>query len=1176
MKTSPDRSRSALTQAPEFCTAVIDRQLIEVKLQLPRMLAAIAAAATFLLLYFSGEAPAFWLTLLSAYAVLNGAYVVCWLALDPEKPTVLEKRRILFSAIAVSSLFASLCSVVAIGLSNPVDHEQHLLLAIWCLYCGVASSLGVASIPRWSTLPMAISILPYAFFNMATGDAALMAFAGMMMVALPVCHFTNTRTGEILAELTLGEETIKKTANEERDRLRQFIESASDWAWESDAHGMLTYVSPKVTVLTGVDVGRLIGTHISDLDISRPDGADANTEALPLRKRLQKALQDGQPFKDFIYRVKSKSGATLTVSASGIPKFDSEGNFCGFIGWSRDISREVEAERKLRESEARYKDFSESAGDWSWETDAQMRYSFFSERADQVTGIEHSKLVGMPLSLSGNGLTDEQWMPFRRAIERRAPIDQFISAVEVRDNEFIWIERSARPIFDENGEFAGYRGVARDITKRIKAEKVAADALRQLEDVNAHLEETIRQRTRDIEQKSMLMEEVLESMAHGMVVLDKDIFTIVELNEKAWRMSGLPREAWAPGTDIRALLKLGIDHGMYEYQTVKEFYDAIKEALAAKKEFRTVRRQKDGLIIEEAIRPRPSGGGVVTYRDITEAQIREDELRALSEQLQTSKEAAEAANRAKSEFLANMSHEIRTPMNGVVGMASLLLDSDLSEKQKDMARVIVSSGDALLKIINDILDFSRLEAGKFRVVNEPFDLRETIEDVASLLSLRIEEKGLEMLVRFQPDLQSGFIGDPGRVRQVITNLVGNAVKFTENGHVLIEVSGIARGEIHELEISVSDTGCGIPESKLKDIFEEFEQVDGSAVRRHDGAGLGLAISKRMVEAMGGQVSVASELGKGSTFTIRLPMTIDESTITDFAAPEGFFENKRALIVDDNAVNRRILTEQLASWGLASDAYEKADDAIAALRKCAADDPYAIAILDYQMPDVDGVTLAQKIKDDETIDATPMILLTSAGRKGDPAQLAGELFAGYLVKPARASMLLDTIVSSMGDAAIRSVRGAAAAMRREKRKFGRTDMLTGGGGQRLKVLVAEDNIVNQMVIKAMLQKFGCETTIARNGAEAVAAFENGDFDIILMDVSMPVMDGAAATAEIRKRQEESGDATPIIGVTAHAMREDRQRCIDAGMDDYLPKPVKEGPLCDVIAKWTDPAAAAAAN
>ncbi len=332
----------------------------------------------------------------------------------------------------------------------------------------------------------------------------------------------------------------------------------------------------------------------------------------------------------------------------------------------------------------------------------------------------------------------------------------------------------------------------------------------------------------------------------------------------------------------------------------------------------------------------------------------------------------------------------------------------------------------------------------------------------------------------------------------------------------------------------------------------------------------------MAEAMGGKITVESELGKGSKFIIRIPLAVDESKCHECTAPDGFFDGKRALIVDDNEVNRRILTEQLASWELASDAYDCANDAIAALRKRGADAPYTIAIIDFQMPDIDGVALAKHINADATIADTPMILLTSAGRKGDPAQLADDLFAGYLVKPARASMLLDTIISTVGDAAINEMKRVSAPPKRSANAGAQSRMLQHASGRPLQVLVAEDNSVNQMVIKAMLQKFGCETTIAVDGAQAVAMYAKNEFDIVLMDVSMPVMDGVAATAEIRKEQEQTGNTTAIIGVTAHAMREDRDRCIDAGMNDYLPKPVKEGPLHDVIVKWADVAKAAKAS
>ncbi|WP_425408356.1 response regulator [Hyphococcus sp.] len=1145
----------AAASAPDV---VVDRQLREIKLQLPRVLFGVAGATLFTAYSFIGKADGFWLSFMCTFAALQIIFALALLRLDIDRFEAPRKRFHTYGLVLpLASLNALLCCTIAIGMTQFADREHHMLLALWCLFCGVGGAMGISAIPRLPTIPMALCIAPFAVSTLFSSDATLVMYAGILFLSIVICHFYITRNGEALAELSLKREEIRKSASRVTQRFRQFIESASDWAWEIDAVGNLSYVSPNFETISGASAKPFIGEQA----VSLLTGGDNNHAA----QAFADAFKKQRPIKDVRYVMITRDGETLTISASGMPQFNAEGVFAGYVGWSRDITREVEAEKLLRESEARYRDFSETAGDWIWEVDAELRYTHISDRAWSITGLDHSQFLGKPMSVTGEDCEHTNWAEFREKLERREPLQHFISYIKNNDGVSFWLERSARPVFDENGAFRGYRGTGRDVTKRVTAELKATDALRQLEDVNAHLEETVQKRTADIKKQSNLMREVLESMAHGMVVLDEDDATIIELNELTWRMSGLPRDVWAVGNDIRKLLQLGIDHGMYEYSSVDEYFADCDQKIKKENDFRAIRRQKDGVIIEESVRIRPNGGRVITYRDITQAQIREDELRALSQQLHASKDEAVAANRAKSEFLANMSHEIRTPMNGVIGMASLLLETELDKKQKDMAKVIVSSGDALLKIINDILDFSRLEAGKLRLVNEPFNLRDCIEDVAALLAVPTQEKNLEFMVRVSPELDTHFIGDIGRVRQVVTNLVGNAFKFTEHGHILLEVSGVPRGEIAEVEISVADTGCGIPEEKLKAIFEEFEQVDGSSARKHNGAGLGLAISKKMIEAMGGTIRVESESGKGSRFTVSLPLAIDEEARRTHTKSAFSFAGKCALIVDDNPVNCRILKEQFASWGLDADVAQNAAQAFRLMRtRAGAGSPYSIAILDFQMPGADGVELAGMIKQDAATAATPLILLTSAGRKGDPGGLSGNLFSAYLVKPARSSLLLDSILTALNDGAVAQLR--AKTQKVERDPASRQCAFTQDGSA-LRVLVAEDNIVNQMVIKTMLENLGCNVTLAANGKTAVEKYQDNRPDIVLMDMSMPEMDGEEATGRIRKIQRSDSLSVPIIGVTAHALREDRQKCLDAGMDDYIPKPVKQDVLKAVLSQWT---------
>jgi len=1139
---------------------LVDRQLRELSTQLPRLHLGVIGCFALVGTQFIDTAGLAVLSVLGALCCFYAVRLRVWRKLDVDALSSSEKRarlRRISLIIILSSLFFT---GVAFYFSGFADREGCMLLMLWCAFCGIGTAVAIASTPRTATAALVLTIAPFNIAVLASGDRLLMATASVMLVAAVIGSYFIKGIGAALHELSLHKANLQLRADSERAKFRKFIEAASEWAWQRDENNILQYVSPEFAEVIGKPLSEVLGRS-----------AEENVIALnppTAREQLTAALNAKKPFRDLTFSTLRADGEEIHLAASGVPIFDSDGTYKGFVGWTRDITKRVEAERRLKESEERYRDFAASAGDWLWEVNADLEYVYFSERAQSVTGMDHAPLLGSKISFEGEWPSKDEWRKFEEKIKAREPFSEFIDCMRAPDGAPLWMERSAKPIFDEDNAFKGYRGVAREVTKRMQARNEAAEARRALEEANASLEENVRQRTFDIERKSQLLMEILQSMAQGVVVADGN-GRIVEINEKASEVLGLPARQKAIGCSVGPLLEDGIKRGCYEYSNIEEYQRARDEALARHGSFTAFRTNEDGRNFEGQIRTRPTGGYVVTYTDISESRRREEKLRTMTEELVQSRDEAQAANRAKSAFLANMSHEIRTPMNGVIGMASLLLDMDLTPKQRDMAEVIVRSGDALLKIINDILDLSRLEAGKFRIVNEPFDFRAAIEDVATLLAPRVEDKGLELLVRYAPALGERFVGDPGRLRQIITNLVGNAIKFTDRGHVVIDVGGRRRGEFADLVIEVSDTGCGIPDDKLQTIFEEFEQADGSAVRRHDGAGLGLAISKRMIDAMGGTISVTSAPGEGSTFTVRLSLAIDANAEIAIQRPDELFADARVMIVDDNEVNRAILTEQLSSWGLKSDAVAGAREALCAMK--AAKRPYALAILDYQMPHLDGVELAQRIKGDAALAATPLILLTSAGRKGDSEGLLGDLFSAYLVKPARASMLLDSIVSAFNDGSVATLRKACAQAPEPA-----TYASSAASRARLNVLVAEDNVVNQMVVSAMLEKLGCRVTVVANGKEAVEAFQTGEHDIVLMDISMPEMDGAEATTRIREIESGSGRRLPIIGVTAHAMREDRQRCIEAGMDDYLPKPVKQDALDAMLAKWTQSPQARAAG
>ncbi|WP_086994416.1 response regulator [Rhizobium sullae] len=557
------------------------------------------------------------------------------------------------------------------------------------------------------------------------------------------------------------------------------------------------------------------------------------------------------------------------------------------------------------------------------------------------------------------------------------------------------------------------------------------------------------------------------------------------------------------------------------------------------------------------------GHWVALFTDVTEMKEREEELQRLLAR-------AEAADRAKSEFLANMSHEIRTPMNGVLGMAELMAKTDLDARQKTFIDIIVKSGNALLTIINDILDFSKIDAGQMTLRKAAFDPVEAVEDVATLLSSPAAEKDLELLVRADPNLPAAVIGDAGRFRQIVTNLVGNAVKFTEKGHVFVDI-GFRPGSDGEImvEIRIEDTGIGIPDDRLQSVFDKFSQVDSSSTRRHEGTGLGLAITAGLVDLFGGYINAESESGKGSVFTVNLPLAIAAARLEPKPLPVNV-RGARVLVIDDNEVNRRILTEQLALWGFDGVAAEGGRIGMAILEAAHQIGVQVDAVvLDYHMPEMNGAEVAHMIRADARFENLPIIFLTSMDISGTEKEFAALNGHAHLMKPARADLLRNTIVEVVRASRVKQASAAEIVRLQAGREVKEPEAAAPpveSPRAFIDVLVAEDNEVNQIVFTQILQGTGLSFLVVNNGQEAVNAWQAHTPRIIMMDVSMPVMNGHDATRAIRARERGQGHRVPIVGVTAHALESDRELCLDAGMDDYMSKPISPELLEEKIQFW----------
>jgi len=811
-------------------------------------------------------------------------------------------------------------------------------------------------------------------------------------------------------------------------------------------------------------------------------------------------------------------GNPIWVMTTKAPLRDEKGQVVGLVGIGRDITEQKQAEERLVAESNLLSTVIDNLPDYIFVKDVNSRLI--------MDNIAHRRLLGTTVLEEVVGKTDFDFFPDELAAPYFADEQKIIQSGEGlinreepavdKDDKQKWLLTTKVPLRDRQGTIIGTVGINRDITERKQAE---IELLRE----------------------KQFLETLNKTSPVAVVVLDNQE-NIVSCNPAFENLYGYT-PAEIIGKNLDALVTTQELLGQANFYTQQAMLGPVRGV--------GQRRRKNGELVDvefygvPVIVDEERIGALAIYHDITE--------------LDRARREAEDASRTKSEFLANMSHEIRTPMNGVIGMLELSLDTQLTSEQRDFLETSLHSAEALLALLNDILDFSKMEAGKLELEKINFNLRNTVEDVAYTLATRAQSKGLEIACLIHPDITSNLRGDPGRLRQILVNLVGNAIKFTPQGEIVIHAEPIEETDSHVLvHFAVQDTGIGIPYERQAAVFDRFTQADGSTTRKYGGTGLGLTISKQLVDAMAGKIGVESKPGIGSTFwfEVKFEKQPTKKHVTAPLSPKLLnLAQARVLIIDDNQTNRLILTKNVEALGSRVESVSSGAKGLESLRNAhRAADPYHVVLLDMQMPGMDGEQTARAIKSDPAVKDVKIIILTSMGHRGDAARMELLGCSSYLLKPVKQQMLFDAILAVLGSEKEAGPGLITRHVLSEQRKFN------------LRLLLAEDNPINQKLAVIVLQKAGYSVDTVDTGLEAVSKAKSNQYNAILMDVQMPDMDGLEATQQIREWEQNQGTHIPIIAMTAHAMPGDRERCLEAGMDDYVTKPLQPRVLFSALNRW----------